>query len=58
MRRKVPGVFDDDSVPYVLLSSRGYQRAAAVGLLMAVGGYVLGMYAAFGCAWLIAWVAG
>lgn len=31
---------------------------ASVGLLMAVGGYVLGMYAAFGCAWLIAWVAG
>ena len=30
---------------------------ASVGLLMAVGGYVLGMYAAFACAWLIAWVA-
>jgi hypothetical protein len=29
-----------------------------VGLLMAVAGYVLGIYAAVGCAWLIALVAG
>jgi uncharacterized membrane protein len=31
---------------------------APVGLLMAVAGYVLGIYAAVGCAWLIALVAG
>ncbi|MDX1530312.1 MAG: DUF819 family protein [Rhodothermales bacterium] len=31
---------------------------APVGLLMAVAGYVLGIYAALGCAWLIALVAG
>ncbi len=31
---------------------------APVGLLMAVAGYVLGIYAALGCAWLIAQVAG
>jgi uncharacterized membrane protein len=31
---------------------------APVGLLMAVAGYILGIYAALGCAWLIALVAG
>jgi uncharacterized membrane protein len=31
---------------------------APVGLLMAVGGYVLGIYAALACAWLLALVAG
>ncbi len=31
---------------------------APVGLLMAVAGYVLGIYAALGCAWLLALVAG
>jgi hypothetical protein len=30
---------------------------APVGLLMAVAGYVLGIYAAFGCAYLISLVA-
>jgi len=31
---------------------------APVGLLMAVGGYVLGIYAALGCAWLLSLVGG
>ncbi len=36
-----------------------YHRAMApIGLLMAVAGYILGIYAAYGCAWLLAQVAG
>jgi uncharacterized membrane protein len=31
---------------------------APVGLLMGVAGYILGIYAAFGCGWLIGLVAG
>lgn len=31
---------------------------APVGLLMAVAGYILGIYAALGCAWLLGYVAG
>lgn len=31
---------------------------APVGLLMAVGGYVLGIYAGLGCAWILGWMAG
>jgi hypothetical protein len=31
---------------------------APVGLLMAVSGYVLGIYGALGCAWLLSIVAG
>ena len=30
---------------------------APIGLLMAVAGYALGIYAGFGCAWLLAWIA-
>lgn len=36
-----------------------YNRALApVGVLMGVSGYILGIYAALVCAWLLAWVAG
>jgi uncharacterized membrane protein len=31
---------------------------APVGLLMAVAGYILGIYAALGCAWMLAFIAG
>jgi len=36
-----------------------YHRAMApVGLLMAIVGYVLGIYAALGCAWILGAIAG
>jgi uncharacterized membrane protein len=36
-----------------------YQRALApVGVLMGISGYILGVYGAIVCAWLLAWVAG
>jgi uncharacterized membrane protein len=34
-----------------------HPNLAPVGLLLAVAGYILGIYAGFGCASLLAWIA-
>lgn len=41
-----------------IVASVYYPAMAPVGLLMAVAGYILGIYAALGCAWLLGVVAG
>jgi uncharacterized membrane protein len=41
-----------------VVASVYFPAMAPIGLLMAVAGYILGIYAALGCAWLLGFVAG